>query len=127
MGMNTFFFFFYLSNHAVPLPVNVLSMPPVGHQVKVVGETHTFGQLLEDVDTKAFAAVLHGPASLHHQAEETTRGKGSDGYNCKNSLRKKKLLTKCSLAALTCVCCLPKSAKLGKQQNRPMCTREEDE
>lgn len=59
----------HLSNHAVPLPINVFSMPPIGHEVKVVGKTHNFRQSLEDVDAKAFAAVLHGPRALHHQTE----------------------------------------------------------
>lgn len=62
----------YLSNHAVPLAIDVLSVPPVGHQVKVVGETHDFGQPLEDVDAEAFAAVLQRSTSLHHQTETTT-------------------------------------------------------
>lgn len=61
----------HLSDHAIPLPINVLSMPPVGHQVKVVGETHNFCQSLEDVDAEPFAAVLHGPVGIHHQTEET--------------------------------------------------------
>lgn len=62
----------YLSDHAVPLAVDVLSVPAVGHQVKVVGETHYFRQSLQDVDAEAFAAVLEGSASLHHQTETTT-------------------------------------------------------
>lgn len=45
-------------------------MPPIGHQVEVIGETHYFGQSLEDVDAEPFAAVLHGPGAIHHQAEE---------------------------------------------------------
>lgn len=61
----------HLSNHAVPLPVNVLPVPSVGHQVQVVGEAHNFGESLEDVDAEAFAAVLHGPGAVHHQAEDT--------------------------------------------------------
>lgn len=95
-------------------------MPPVGHQVKVVGETHTFGQLLEDVDAKAFAAVLHGPASLHHQAEETTRGKGSDGYNCKNSLRKKKI------AFEMFTCCFDLRVLLAKEREARETTKQAD-
>ena len=45
-------------------------MPPIGHQVEVIGETHYFSQSLEDVDAEPFAAVLHGPGAIHHQAEE---------------------------------------------------------
>lgn len=60
----------HLSHHAVPLPIDVLPVPPVGHQVKVVGETHNLCQPLEDIDAETFAAVLHGSAALHHQAEE---------------------------------------------------------
>lgn len=63
----------YLSNHAVPLSVDVLAVPPVGHQVKVVGETDDFCQTLQDVDAEPFAAVLQGATSLHHQTETTTR------------------------------------------------------
>lgn len=44
-------------------------MPPVGHQVKVVGEAHDLGQTLQDVNAEAFAAVLHGYGTFHHQTE----------------------------------------------------------
>lgn len=64
--------FFYLSNHAVPLSIDVFSVPSIGHEVKVVGKTHNFCQPLEDIDAEAFAAVLLGPSSLHPQTERTT-------------------------------------------------------
>lgn len=60
----------YLSHHAVPLAVDVLPVPPVGHQVKVIGEAHNFGQSLEDVYAESFAAVLHGPGAVQQQTED---------------------------------------------------------
>lgn len=57
----------HLSDHAVPLPVNVLPVPAVSHQVKVVGEAHNLSQAFQHINAEAFAAVLHGSCSLHHQ------------------------------------------------------------
>lgn len=74
----------YLSDHAVPLPVDVLAVPAVGHQVQVVGEAHDLGQPLQHVDAEAFAAVLHGPGAVHHQAE----GTGQTGAGRSNPVRR---------------------------------------
>lgn len=48
----------HLSHHAVPHVVDLLAMLPVGHQVQVVGELDVPGDLLEDVDAEALAALL---------------------------------------------------------------------
>lgn len=56
----------HLPDHPIPLSVYVLPMPAIGHQVKVIGETHNFCQSLEDVDAEAFAAVLHGVYAFQH-------------------------------------------------------------
>lgn len=62
----------HLSDHAVPLAVNVLAMSPVGDQVEVIGEAYDLGQPLQDVDAEPFAAVLHGHGALHHQTDART-------------------------------------------------------
>lgn len=84
-------FFFYLSNHAVPLSINVFSVPSIGHEVKVVGKTYNFCQPLEDIDAEAFAAVLLGPSSLHPQTERTTWEKEVTVTTVKNATFLKKI------------------------------------
>lgn len=48
----------HLSHHAVPRPVDLLAVLPVGNQVEVVGELDRLGDLLQDVDAEALAAAL---------------------------------------------------------------------
>lgn len=48
----------HLSHHAVPRPVDLLAVFPVGDQVKVVGELDRLGDLLQDVDAETLAAAL---------------------------------------------------------------------
>lgn len=48
----------HLSHHAVPHVVDLLAVLAVGHQVKVVGELDVPGDLFEDVDAEALAALL---------------------------------------------------------------------
>lgn len=87
------FWFFYLSNHAVPLSIDVFSVPSIGHEVKIVGKTYNFCQPLEDIDAEAFAAVLLGPSSLHPQTERTTWEKEVTVTTVKIlTLKKKKML-----------------------------------
>lgn len=95
----------HLSNHPVPLPINVFSMPPIGHEVKVVGKTHNFRQSLEDVDAKAFAAVLHGPCALNHQTETIQEVIGN-----RVNIPFFSTVWRCFMQdALTCMGCLTKS------------------
>lgn len=54
----TFSAFPHLSHHAVPRPVDLLAVFPVGDQVKVVGELDRLGDLLQDVDAETLAAAL---------------------------------------------------------------------
>lgn len=54
----------HLSHHAVPRPVDLLAVFPVGDQVKVVGELDRLGDLLQDVDAEALAAALDVNARL---------------------------------------------------------------
>ncbi len=44
-------------------------MPAIGHQIEVIGEAHYFSQALENINTEAFAAVLHGLNALNNHAE----------------------------------------------------------
>lgn len=48
----------YLSNHAIPDIVDLLSMFSVGDQVQVVGKLNVPGYLLQDIDAEALAALL---------------------------------------------------------------------
>jgi hypothetical protein len=48
----------YLTNHAVPGPVDFLSMLAIGHQVKVIGELHRLRNFLKDINTKPLAAFF---------------------------------------------------------------------
>lgn len=43
-------------------------MPAIGHQIEVIGEAHYFSQALENINTEAFAAVLHGLNALNNHA-----------------------------------------------------------
>lgn len=43
-------------------------MPAIGHQIEVIGEAHYFSQALENINTEAFAAVLHGLNALRNDA-----------------------------------------------------------
>lgn len=63
----------HLTDHPVPLSVYVLPMPAICHQVEVVGETHNFGQSLEDIDAETFAAMLHGVYSFQHHTVDEKR------------------------------------------------------
>lgn len=93
----------HLSDHAVPLSIDVLSMPPIGHQVQVIGETHNLCQSLEDVDAEAFAAVLHGPGAIHHQTGEIMCEK-TDRWDSERAFYD---ISRCFTEdALTWMCCL---------------------
>lgn len=48
----------HLSNHAVPRAIDLLAVFAVGHQVKVVGELDSLGDLFEDVYAEALATAL---------------------------------------------------------------------
>lgn len=49
----------YFTYHSIPHVVNLFPVLPIGHQVEVVGELHSPGQLLQDVDAEPLAALLH--------------------------------------------------------------------
>lgn len=48
----------HLSHHAVPHVVDLLAVLAIGHQVEVIGELHVSGDLFEDVDAEALAALF---------------------------------------------------------------------
>lgn len=53
----------YLSNHAVPHVVNFLPVLAIGDEVEVVGELDVPGNLLENINAEALAALLDvGPS-----------------------------------------------------------------
>lgn len=55
----------YLSHHPIPDVVNLLSVFAIGHQVEVVGELDILGDLFQNVDAEALAALLDvRPSSL---------------------------------------------------------------
>lgn len=49
----------HLSHHAVPRPVDLLAVFAVSDQVKVIGELHLLGNLLQDVDAEPLTAALY--------------------------------------------------------------------
>ena len=51
----------YFTYHSVPDVVNLFPVLPIGHQVEVVGELHSPGQLLQDVNAEPLATFLHLP------------------------------------------------------------------
>lgn len=48
-----------LPNHAVPDIIDLLAMFSICDQVKIIGELYISGNLLQDVYTKALAALLN--------------------------------------------------------------------
>lgn len=49
----------HLSYHTIPCPVNLLAVFAVGDQIEIIGELHTLGDLLQDVNAETFAAALN--------------------------------------------------------------------
>lgn len=47
-----------LTNHAIPGPIDFLSMLAIGHQVKVIGELHRLRNFLKDINTEPLAALF---------------------------------------------------------------------
>lgn len=39
-------------------------MLPIGHQVEVIGELHSSGKLLQDIDAEPFAALFNIPSLI---------------------------------------------------------------
>ena len=48
----------YFSHHPIPDVVDFLAMLAIGYQVKVIGELYIRGNLFQNVDAEAFAALL---------------------------------------------------------------------
>jgi len=65
----------YLPNHPVPHVVHFFAMLPVGHQVKVIGELHRSGKLLEDIDAEPLAAFFNIHAFIGRIAIEKIPGR----------------------------------------------------
>lgn len=49
----------YFPNHPVPHVVDFLAMLPISHQVQVIGELHSAGKLLQDIDAETLTAFFN--------------------------------------------------------------------
>ena len=65
----------YFPNHPIPHIVHFLAVLPIGHQVKVIGELHRSGKLLEDIDAEPLAAFFNVHAFIGRIAVEKIPGR----------------------------------------------------
>lgn len=83
----------YLSHHPIPDIVDLLAMLAIGYQVQVIGELYILGNLLQNVDAEAFAALLDvRPTSLSRVAgrskdTEEKHTRSAAGFTCGGSDR----------------------------------------